>query len=302
MTLNQLLYFREVATQQGFTKAAEKLFVAQSSLSHAIIALEDELGVSLLERKSGKKVGVTEFGYTLLEYANKILNDAEEARMAMERMRNPLGGVVKVEYSFVNCFKLIPPAILAFENSEYSKDIMIRYEINHGLRKIEWLLRDGELDIAFTCAPSFEGLKTIPIAYQHLYVMVPSVHHLAGRESLTLEDVAAEPLVVYNKGRHMHSWILKMFEHSGLSPNIIEFCDDWATQMSMVAIGKGLAVTQMLPHDEELISAIPLIHPLNPRKVYMHWSAERELTPAVRTALKFFTEYFTDKNGGKPVE
>lgn len=301
MTLNQLLYFREVATLQHFTKAADKLFIAQSSLSHAIISLENELGVSLLERKSGKKVELTECGYAFLEYANKILNDVEDARLTMERMRSPLGGVVKVEYSFVNCFTLIPPAILAFEKSELSKDIMIRFEINHGLKKIEWSLRDGELDIAFTCASQFEGLNSMPIAYQQLYVMVPKDHYLVGREKIRLEDIDTQPLVVYNKGRHMHAWIMKMFEHSGLSPNISEFCDDWATQISMVAVGKGIAVLQMLPHDDNVVF-IPLDHPMNPRKVYMHWSALREPAPAVKTALNFFKDYFIAQNGGKPVE
>lgn len=303
MTINQLLYFRQIALEQHFTKAAEQLFVSQSSLSHAIISLENELGVSLFVRKSGKKVSLTESGKALLVYAEKILNSVDEAQRAMEALRNPAGGVVRVEYSFINGFELVPQALRAFSESRQSKDIVLRYSINHALRKIEWDLRDGNLDIAFTSARHFEGLYSWPITVQEVYAYVPASRPYAARDRVSLRELADESIIIYNKLRHLHKWIMAMYAYSGLTPVFAdEIKEDWAEQITAVAMNEGIIISPSIPYDPALVRRLRIDHPMSRRCLYMHWAANRELSPAVQTAVDFFKAYFLQRNGGKPIE
>ena len=90
----------------------------------------------------------------------------------------------------------------------------------------------------------------------------------------------------------------KMFEMEGILPNIETFCDDWAVQMTEVALGKGVAITQPLPYDTELARAVRLDHPMSRRGIYMHWSERNAQKPAVKYSLDFYQHYFENLNGG----
>ena len=298
MTLRQLIYFQEVARCRHFTKAANNLYTSQSALSHAIMELEDELGVELFIRSNGKKVEISSYGIEFLKHVQKILKDIDSATDAIQEMRAPTSGVVNVAYSFVNGYQLIPRAILALQEDEIGKNIITRETINHGERDIEGELRDGSLDIAFTAASHFLNLRSEPIYIQTLHVMIPRSNPLSAKDSVTLKDLADESIIIYNKGRHMHRWILTMFETEGIMPNIEMFCDDWAVQMTEVALGKGIAITQPLPYDAELVTAVKLDHPMNRRCLYMHWAEGNIQKPAVRYAVDFYRNYFRKLNNG----
>ena len=298
MTLKQLIYFREIVKYKHFTKAANALYTSQSTLSHAIMELEDELGVELFIRSNGKKVEVSSYGLAFLEHVQKILEDIDTATDAIQEMRAPTSGVVNVAYSFVNGFSLIPRAIRALREDEVGTNIITREIINHGERKIESELRDGSLDIAFTAAARFLDLESLPIATQTLQVMIPRSNPLSEQDSVSLQDLEDESIIIYNRGNHMHRWILKMFESEGILPNIEMFCDDWALQMTEVAIGKGIAISQPLPYDSELVAAVKLDHPMSRRTIYMHWSESNARKPAVKYSIEFYRSYFENLNGG----
>lgn len=301
MKLSQLAYFREIVRCQNFTKAADNLYIAQSALSHSVRALEDELGVSLLVRERGRKVEVTEYGKVLYDYAERILGDVDEVRDTINAMHSPDGGIVKIIYSMVNGFVVIPRAIKALKEDPGCKDIIVRIDINHGEQKIEEELQQSVYDIGFTSIGSYPGLNSAPIYKQQMFVALSTDHPLAGREFLTVHDIAEEPLIIYHRGRHTHNLILRMFREENIVPNIEEYYADWAMQMSAVALGEGVAIVQNLPHDEELVKLIPLQHPLlASRYVYMHWPANTQPTAAAKKTMNYLDRYFRNLNPDLP--
>lgn len=301
MTLQQLIYFREVARLRHFTRAADSLYVAQSSLSHAIHLLEDELGVPLFVRQCGKKVELTQYGEAFLPYVDRIMGELDQAKAHIEQMRNPEGGIVNVVYSYVNGYSLIPPAIRAFHDSPCNTDIEVRVEINHGTRFFEKEMEAGKVDISFSAGAHVDGLASVPIAEQRLYVMVPAEDPLAARGSISLEDLDDKSMLMFIQGRHLHRWLQEMYAFSGMDFSPIEFYDDWSEVMAAVALGQGCVISPKLPVDPELVKVIPLEHPMNVRSIYMHWQEGIRLSRPVEIFRDFCTEYFLEQNGGRPI-
>ena len=301
MTLQQLIYFREVAEQRHFTRAADNLFVAQSSLSHSVRMLEEELGVALFSRQSGKRVELTDFGQALLPHVDRIMGELESAKQEIEQMRNPAGGIVNVVYSYFNGNSLIPPVIRAFNESPCSEDIEIHVEINHGPRYFEQEMEVGKIDLTFSAGATIDGLESVPIAYQKLYVMTSAASELAYKETVTLEELENVPMLMYLQGRHLHHWVEKMFAYSGLSPSFHEFYNDWSEVIAAISLGQGCMITPKLPVDSDLVKLIQLDHPYNTRCVYMHWQKDVKLPQAVETFRNFCIEYFQNQNEGKPI-
>lgn len=296
MTLQQILYFKEIAKTQNFTQAAQSLFVAQSSLSHSIQCLEREVGVPLFVRKSGKKAMLTSYGQAFLPYADQILNNLEEGQKIIDRMRNPNSGVVTVTYSFVNCFSLVSMVFKDFYAEHSYNDISVRFEINQGRLLIEKNVAMGEQDLAFSCTPSYDGLNTLPIVQQELFLMLPVNHPLARKKKLSLFDVKDELFVGYYSSWNLSNWIVGMFESCGLQQNVMEYFPDWATQLTYVAMGIGLAITPRLPIDPKLIAMVPIDHPNRYRNVYLHWAANRKLSSSAEYVKQYCIDYFKERS------
>ena len=296
MTLQQVLYFHEVAKLQHFTLAAQNLYVAQSSLSHAIQALEQEIGVPLFTRKSGRKVELTSYGRTFLPYAEQMLQSLRAGEDAIKRMRSPNSGVVSVAYSYINGHALVPKLFLRFYNEHSYDDISVQFEINHGRLLIEKELQMGERDLAFSCTPSFEDLKSVPVAKQELVLLVPANHPLSGEKRVSLNDIRDEVFIGYYQNWNLSNHVNRMFEDYGIKPNVVEFCEDWSSQLSYVSLGRGLAITPRLPVDPALVSIVELDSPNRFRDIYFHWAANRKLSPAVNYVREYCLDLLQAQN------
>ena len=292
MTLQQITYFIEVANTQHFTKAAQNLFVSQSSLSHAIQLLEKELEVPLFIRKSGKKVMLTQYAQKLLPYCQRIMKEVTDAKHAIEHMRNPLSGVVTVAYSHVNCAALVPEVFKAFYDDNDFDDIQVEFQINHHQTRMEDELIEGKLDLVFSCTTGMGGIEQEAIARQELFVMLPGSHSLAKRDKLSINDLKDEPIVCYYHGWNLSNWVENMFSSYNLKPNYSQFVDSWTAQMAMVSLGRGIAICPKLPADGEFISYVPLDDPMNSRDVYISWAKDRKLPPAVKYVRDYCIDYF----------
>lgn len=292
MTLQQLIYFREVAETLHFTKAAQNLYITQSALSYAIAALETELSVPLFIRENGKNIRLTSFGNVLLPLAEKTIDGFRDIEETIRMLRNPLSGVVSIAYSFINCNRFIPKMFSAFSTLPQFEELSVNFEINHKRIHFENDVVLGNIDLAFSCTKFTEGLEVMPFAKQELFVMLPPQHPFASRDKLTVEDISSEILIGYDQGRNLDTWIQKMFAAHGLKPNYEKYSLDWVEQLSQVSLGKGLAILPTLPFEPELVAKVPLDDEMHIRDIYMMWAANRKLPPAVEyvrdCCLNFF--------------
>ncbi len=291
MTLQQLYYFREVAQTQHFTKAAENLYVSQSSLSHAILTLERELGVTLFIRSNGKRVTLTRFGRELLPYVEKTLADAEEIERVAQQERNPMSGAVVVAYSFINGYTLIPEVFEGFISNKRNENIVIDFDITHNTRPTEERVLAGDVDIAFNCTDGVAGISTYPFAKQQLYLFLPYNHPLAEEKKLSICDIKDEQIIYYHPVSELHRRIIRMYENEGVLPNEAACYHDWASQMAAVSLGLGIGICPKLPVDNDRIRVVPLDDPLAIRTIYMLWATDREQPAYVEYVKKYCIDF-----------
>jgi DNA-binding transcriptional LysR family regulator len=193
VTLRQLRTFKTVADLNSFSLAAQRLKLSQPSISYQVKALEQTLGLPLLDRL-GKRVQLTEAGSLLYGYARRMLDVLDEATVAIEEMRGIKRGSLRVGASTTVGIYLLPAALGAFK--KLHPGLVISLEIGTRERVQEQVLRN-ELDLAVV-GPALKDpdLAIIPFLSDELVVVAPAGHALANKRGLSLKDVAAAPFVM----------------------------------------------------------------------------------------------------------
>lgn len=297
MTLQQIIYFIEVANTCHFTQAAQNLYVSQSALSYSVQALERELGIELFTRASGKKVTLTQYGKELLPFCEQALKKLQEGQEKIDQMKNPMSGIVNIVYSYTNCHSLIPSIFNDFYAHNNYEDITVRFEVNHRKARYEETILSGENDLAFACTKSFDGIESIPIAKQELVLMMPVNHPLAGRDTVSIQEIKDENIIWYYRGSNLYRWIERMYELEGLKPNFTTDLADWSAQMAHISLGMGITISPRVPVDSQFITLAKIDSPLNMRNIYMLSSKDKMRTPAVEYVRQYCLDWSREHYG-----
>jgi DNA-binding transcriptional LysR family regulator len=185
-----LRYFVAVAEELHFTRAAERLYIAQPALSEQIRRLEGELGVELL-RRTTRKVELTAAGEEFLARARRILAEADEALADASRAARGETGSIRVATGATAGVELVPGVLRAFREE--------RPRVHLDLRQIDWEdvsggLHDGSVDAAFVWLPiEGSGLSFAALHEEPRVVALEAGHPLAAERELRVEQVVDEP-------------------------------------------------------------------------------------------------------------
>ena len=197
MDLRRLEIFAKVAELGSFSRAAEALFLTQPTISEHIRALEDELGVQLLDRL-GRGATTTRAGDLMLGYARRLLALAREARQALDQFQGRLSGQLVVGGSTIPGEYLLPALIGQFK-AKYP-DISISLLIGDSRQVTAWI-EDGRAEVAVVGArPGARTLVSRELIPDELVLVVPADHAWAGRKSVALADLRREPMIVREQG------------------------------------------------------------------------------------------------------
>ena len=185
-----LRYFVAVAEELHFTRAAERLYIAQPALSEQIRRLEGELGVELL-RRTTRKVELTAAGEEFLARARRILAEADEAIAEASRAARGETGTMRVATGATAGIELVPRVLRAFREQ--------RPRVHLDLRQSDWEdysagLRDGSTDAAFVWLPfEHEGLGIAELHVEPRVLALEAGHPLAAAREVRIEQLADEP-------------------------------------------------------------------------------------------------------------
>lgn len=294
MTLLQLRYFREVAHTKHFTAAAENLHVAQPSLSYSIKELEKELGVPLFTRSASKKIDLTVFGSRFLVYVERALDALDEgcAALAQRDSSDPLTGTVKLGVYYCISSSMVPEIQRMFNDEYPDNSLTIETYVRHTHTDMEGLLAKGVVDLFLSSTQGKNDCRSVPVATQRTYVILPVSHPLAGRESLTIPELSGERFICADPGSRLDCDVQDMIRAAGIHPEI-KYSQDWSAQYSLVAQCKGIALTPRLPMNDALLRAVPLADERSDRTIYLSWATNRKLPGQV----EFLRDYITDKAG-----
>lgn len=292
MTLLQLRYFREVAHTKHFTAAAENLHVAQPSLSYSIKELEKELGVPLFTRSANKKIDLTVYGTRFLTYAERALDALEEGCAALRQHDgdDPLRGTVRLGVYYCISLSMVPQLQQMFNDEYPNSNLTIETYIHHTHTNSEELLTKGVVDLFLSSTDNCNGCESVPVATQKTYVVLPVTHPLASRGSLRMSELGGETFICADPESRLDHDVQAMIHAAGIRPRI-QYCDDWSAQYSLVAQGRGIAITPKLPMNESLMCAVPLDDERSDRTIYLSWATNRRLPGQV----EFLRDYITDR-------
>lgn len=293
MELRTLQTFSAVADALSFTRAAEALGYAQSSVTAQVKALESELGVPLFERL-GKRVVLTEAGERLRTYAGKLIQLEEEARLAVSGTVEP-SGTLHIGAPESQCTYRLPPLLAEFRRRHPRVKLIFRPGSCNDLRRS---VLDGVLDVAFTTEPDprHPGLHTWTLATEQIRVLAHPDHPLASRRRVTPGDLAGEVVLHTEADCAYRQLFDRLLAEAGVRPEVaIEFTSIEAIKQSALA-GMGIAVLPEIAVETEVAQGRLALLPLSPAitiDTQVLWHKDKWLSPALDAFLRMVHERFT---------
>lgn len=243
MELHQLRCFVAAAEQLHFGRAAQQLQMLPSALGRQIKLLEEDLGARLFARTT-RAVSLTEDGASLLRDARAILAKVEAVESGL-RSRSRTQGARRLRVGAIDSAAagLLPSLLRDFRAKHPAVAVQLLEEKT--IRLLPKIL-SGALDLAFVRPPdrADKRLEFQPLLLETAIVAFPQRHALARRKSVSLADIADEPMIVPDRRSrpHSHDLTMKLFEEAALAPRVVQVADEKQTIINLVATRLGIAI------------------------------------------------------------
>lgn len=240
MELRHLQYFVAVAEELHFGRAAQRLHVAQSSLSKQVQALEADVGVALLRRTS-RRVELTAAGAVFLERARRILAQTHDA--AHHARRAARGEVGRLTIAFVDsaAYALLPPLLRRLHEQLPEVHVALReVSVETDLDRLH-----DSVDLAvLRDVVSVEGMDLRPLLVERLVAAVPADHPVARVAAVGLDTLAGVDLVLPHRdlAPNVHDHLRTVFAAVGVRPRVAQEALQYPTVLGLVAAGYGIAL------------------------------------------------------------
>jgi DNA-binding transcriptional LysR family regulator len=279
--LRHLRYFIAVAEELNFSRAAQRMHMAQPPLSAAIRQLERDIGVDLFARTT-REVKLTDAGRAFLAGARRTLADAERAAEDAKRAAAGELGHLRIAYSWSTRFDTLPVLGRAFRASHPDVELLGQEMWN---ARMPAAFESGSIDLALSLCPEIAAeLELAPIRKERLVVLLPDAHPLAGEEAIPLSALADEEFVVFPReiAPRLHDAFMAAYRHAGFEPRVRSesFHTGWdlgvlseipATAVAPQTVGGGLP---------DGIVAVGLSEPTDSLETCLVWRAD-DASPAI---------------------
>lgn len=242
MELRHLRYFRAVAEELHFGRAAARLHIAQPPLSQQIRQLESELGLTLLQR-STRKVELTPAGEAYLERVIAILDAVDNAGTHAQRVAEGRQGRLAIGCVGSATYSLLPRLVRALRGELPDVDVSVRGEMLAPAQMAALLA--GDIDLALLRPPiAAPEVSVTHVRRDRLLVALADSHPLAGQPSVALADLRGEDFVSHaGRGRSvMHTQLATLSAAAGFIPQIRHEVEETSTLVTLVAAGLGVAM------------------------------------------------------------
>ncbi|MGW1456323.1 LysR family transcriptional regulator [Salegentibacter agarivorans] len=211
MTITQLHYVLAVAEHKNFTKAAQKVFVTQPTLSMQIQKLEEELDVQIFDRTK-KPIQLTETGEKIVQQARNIVNESDRIKDIVDQQKGFVGGIFKL-----GVIPTVMPTLLPmFINNFIKKYPKVKLKIEElNTDAIIERLREGHLDAAIAATPlELQGIKENVLYYEPFVGYIPNSHRLHKKEKIEINDLDIDDMLLLEDGHCFKDGILNLCKSS----------------------------------------------------------------------------------------
>lgn len=293
MEIEQLQYFKTVATMQHMTRAAEVLAISQPALSKSIASIEQKLGVPLFNRE-GRSIYLNRFGKLFLQSVDIILEEYERIREEFEDIIRPGSGEVSFGFIHTLGMEVVPELIAAttkqFPNMQFSLTQATSLNL---LKRLE----EGAIDLCLSqkIESKVIDIETEELFVEELFVIVPMTHPLAKQTSVKLEDVKNEPFIAIKKGNSLRHLVDELFLETGIELKTTFAAEEMHTVAGFVSAGMGIS---MIPNIKGLdyykVKRLKVDPPCY-RSVGVSWAKNRYLPPAASEFKQYLVDYFNER-------
>ncbi|MBS4638566.1 LysR family transcriptional regulator [Aeromonas media] len=289
MDIRALRYFVELVREKSFTRASEKLFVTQPTISKMIRNMEEELGQPLLNRE-GHSFTLTDSGQVLFARGQLILAQMQqlEAELAdlqsLQHGRLALGIPPMVGHVYADLIRAY--------RSRYPKvELSI---VEYGGRRIEQAVLEGELDLAITMLPTREEgvLSALELDCYPIQVVLPDLPRWRGGSEIRLADLQEEPFLLYTQAFTLSERLEQACQQAGFVPQVAARSSQWDFLTAMVRSGMGVAFLPE-PICRRLTPDGLVLRPLLPElswRLGVIWPAKRYLSRTAEAWLALCRE------------
>ena len=280
----QLRAFSILARTGSFTLAAKQLFLSQSAVSHSMKALEQEVGCRLLDRM-GKKVLLTQAGETLLHHAERILQEMNTARGALEQLGKWGRDRLRIGASSTACQYILPTVLRQFK--EKYPQSFINIEPADTVDALE-LLNGNRVDLAIVLEPkNEEQLDFHRLFSDELAFLVGASHSWAAHCQVVRSEIPKQNYVLYNKGSYTFRLIEQYFREEDMVLNTVIELGSMDAIKELVKLALGVSIIAPWIAARELQEKSVVALPLGRRKLKRNWGVvhrrNRRLTMAEET-------------------
>ncbi len=290
-SVTQLRYFLAVAEEGQFTRAADRLQVAQPSVSAQVRRLESMLGTPLFHRGPGP-VALTDAGDALLPIARRVVADLVSIDDEIAGLGELLRGQVAVGATPSLSATLLPSVLGRFHRLH--PGVVIRVS-EQGSPQLLAGLQGGTLDLALAIAPvASKGLAAVPLAEEELVVVTTPEHPLATGGAVTVPELAGHPLVMFRPGYDLRTATIDAFAQHAIEPTVAVEGGEMGSVLALVAAGLGAAVVPGIVTTEVDRLRVTRFRPPAPtRTIALVHRDDRALSRAADALATAFTQGIT---------
>lgn len=283
MNLNQLEYFQKVCQFKNITKAADYLHISQPSITNAIKNLENELGVTLLNR-TNKKINITDEGKLFLERANNILDEINNAVEEMKDYNVNKKEVLKIGIPPMIGTFLFPKIFVGFSKLHPNIELKI-YE--NGSEETKLMVEKNELNLAIVILDSTDHLYSNLILKSEIHICMSKNHCLSKKQSVSIKDTEKEPIIMLKEGFYHNKVIKECFNKYNIKPNIILYSNQLDTIKSFVKnnIGITFLLKEIAKTEKEIVHK-PFQNPINV-SIGLVWKRNKYLSKKVKHFINY---------------
>lgn len=217
-TLDQLRILKAIAAEGSFKRAADSLYVSQPAVSLQVQNLEKQLDVPLFDR-GGRRAQMTEAGYLLLSYGEKILSLCQETCRAIEDLQNLQGGTLIIGASQTTGTYLLPRMIGMFRHKY--PDVSVQLQV-HSTRRTAWSVANGQIDLAIIGGEIPTELRDVldikPYAEDELALILPTTHAFSKIETIQKEDLYKLQFIALDSQSTIRKVIDQVLSRWGIDP------------------------------------------------------------------------------------
>lgn len=287
VSLRQLAHFVAIAEHGTIGGAASALFMSHSAVSSSLNELERILGTDLCIRRRAQGITLTPAGRQVLERSRRLLADAAELEYIVQGRGGELSGPLGI-----GCFVTLAPTVLPHILTEYEA-LHPKVDVDFmeaSQDKLQHHLLSGEIDMAVMYdMGDLQDFETVLLYKPRGYALLGEGHRLADKATLSLQELAEEPLVLFNQPPST-DYAMSAFLAQGLMPKIRHRTHSYELTRSLVARGSTYAILVQRPSNKASYEGLPIVEkevepPLPVCPVVLAWPRRSRPSPRAQAMM-----------------